>query len=325
MEPGLTFTDRLIEAIRAKQSILCVGLDPQPRYMPEFLREQAVALYGRTLRAMEWVFTEFNRQIIDVVAPFAIAVKPQAAFCEGYGSHGFAALEATISYARSRRLVVITDAKRGDGGDTAEAYADGHIGTIPFWGEGDGLTRVISPIRVDALTVQPWIGNACFRPFLRAIKEHGTGVFVVDKTSFEPNSEIEQTVTASGETNWEALARLVQVLGEGTEGKYGYRNFGVVMGATYPEDAPKMRAILPNSWFLIPGYGRQGGGSDGAVVAINPDGFGGVVNSARAITYAYCDQKGQFQARPEDFAAAAKNAARFARDDLNAALKRAGS
>ncbi|MBI2097228.1 MAG: orotidine-5'-phosphate decarboxylase, partial [Candidatus Sungbacteria bacterium] len=226
---------------------------------------------------------------------FAIAVKPQIAFDEAYGAAGVAAFEATLSYARARGLVRITDAKRGDGGDTAEAYADGHLGEVPFWGTEDGqsLKKIASPIRSDALTVQPWIAEACFKPFLRAIKEHGTGVFVVDKTSFKPNSRIEQTRTESGRTNWETLAELVQELGVGTEGQYGYRNFGVVMGATYPSDAPTMRHILPNSWFLIPGYGAQGGGADDAVAGINEDGLGGVVNSARAVIYAYL--KGKFQ------------------------------
>lgn len=324
MGSRLTFTDQLVQGIRKKRSVLCVGIDPQLPYMPPHLCEQAVALYGMTWRAVEWVYTEFGRQIIDAVAPFAVAVKPQIAFDEAYGAAGMAAFEATLSYAKARGLVRITDAKRGDGGDTADAYADGHLGEVFFWDAEDSRSfkKVASPIRSDALTVQPWIAEACFMPFLRVIKEHGTGVFVVDKTSFKPNSRIEQTRTEGDKTNWEMLAELVQELGVGTEGQYGYRNFGVVMGATYPADAPTMRHILPNSWFLIPGYGAQGGGADDAAAGINEDGFGGVVNSARAIIYAYL--KGQFRAPSGRFAEAAARAAEFARDELNSALKRAG-
>lgn len=322
----LTFTDRLVEGIRAKRSILCLGLDPQLRHMPLHLRREAVALHGKTFRAIEWVFVEFFRPIIKAVAPFVIAVKPQFAFYEEYGSAVLAAEETLARYARSLGLEIVNDAKREDGGDTAQAYADGHIGTVPFWGEGDELGRAISPIRGDAVTVGPWIGEACFRPFLNAIKENGTGVFVLDKSSFSPNSEIEQfPVTLFGRDipAWQALARLVARLGKGTEGKYGYRNFGVVMGATYPEEAVAMRVTLPNSWMLGPGYGKQGGGADGAVVPVNSDGLGVVVNSARAITYAYCDRDGAFHAPPEDFVAAAARAVEFARDDLNIALERA--
>lgn len=317
MQGGVTFTDRLIEKIRAKRSILNVGLDPQLRFMPPHLIDWALAHYDRTFEGMGQLFFRFNQEIIDVIRPFAVSVKPQIAFYEAYGYWGIWALEKTIQHAQSQGLLVITDAKRGDGGDTAKAYADGHLGKVPFF---DGAIE--SPLRADALTVHAWIGRSCIDPFVAAVKEHGTGVFVVDKTSFAPNSEVEQTITQSGLPNWQVLARMVEEWGRGTEGKYGYRDLGVVMGATYPEDAQVMRAILPVAWFLIPGYGEQGGGSDGAVVGINKDGLGGIVNSSRAIIAAYL--KGQFQTVSVDFARAAAKAAQAARDDLNAALKRAG-
>lgn len=323
-----TFTDRLIEAIQRKSSVLCVGLDPQLRYMPLYLRQRAVALYGRTGKAIEWLFVEFFRQIIDAVEQYAIAVKPQLAFFEQYGVGGIAALEILFAYAESLGLLRINDAKRGDGGDTADAYADGHIGEVAFFGMVDELTRIPGPIRADAVTVQPWIGEATFAPFLKAMKENGTGVFVVTKTSFKPNSVIEQAQAVGNRPMWENLAELVRELGKGTEGRHGYCNFGAVLGATYPEDAPRMRAMLPTSWMLIPGYGRQGGGADDAVLSINEDGFGGVVNSARAVTYAYLDK--QFRNPGDDdwadrhFADSAALAANTAKYELNEALKRQG-
>ena len=313
----LTFTDRMIEAIKEKKSILNVGLDPQLRFMPTHLVTWAFDTYGRSCEGIGHLFERFNRETIDAVLPFVVLVKPQMAFYEAYGQWGVWAFEETVRYAKSKGLLVITDAKRGDGGDTAQAYADGHLGEVPIFGG-----TVESPIRVDALTIHAWIGSSCINPFLAAVKKYGTGVFVVDKTSFDPNSEVEQTITQSGLPNWQELAKMVQKWGEGTEGKSGYRNFGVVMGATYPEDAEVMRQILPNAWLLIPGYGAQGGGADGAVVGFNKDGFGGIVNSSRGIIAAW--QKGQFQCEPEKFAEVAAKAAEFARDDLNAALKRAG-
>lgn len=317
MAGKLTFTDRMIEAIRRKRSILNVGLDPQLGFMPPHLIEWARQNWGDTFEAVGHLFARFNQTIIDAVYPFAVSVKPQSAFYEPYGNWGTWALEKTIDYAKAYNLPVITDAKRGDGGATAQAYADCYIGEVPFF---DGTIQ--SPLRVDALTIHGWIGSSCITPFVEAIKKYGTGAFVVDKTSFDPNSEVEQLVTQSGLANWQALATLVEEWGRGTEGKYGYRNLGVVMGATYPEDAQKMRQILPNAWFLIPGYGAQGGGSDGAVVGINEDGFGGTVNSSRQINAAW--KRGQFQCDPEGFARAAGSAAAYAREDLNAALERAG-
>lgn len=326
MGKAFHYADQTIEAIMQKRSILVVGLDPQLQYMPVHLREEAVIRYGRTERAVQWAFEKFNSRVIDAVEPFAVGIKPQSAFYEIYGSEGIEALENTITHARAKGLLVIGDAKRGDGGDTAQAYADGYLGEVPFWGEeGALLGTARSPLRMDALTIEPWIGEATFKPFLEVMKMNGTGAFVVVKSSFNPNSEIEQAQTASGERNWQMLARMVERLGERTEGERGYRSFGVVMGATYPKDAPTMRSILPKSFFLVPGYGAQGGGADGAVVGVNPDGFGCVVNSARGIIYAYHPvSRSKFQCESARFTEAAAKAAEFARDELNAALQRAG-
>ncbi len=259
--------------------------------------------FGSTLQALAWAFLKFNQAIIDMVEPFAAAVKPQIAFYETLGAWGIRALEGTIAYARERGLVVITDAKRGDGGPSAEAYAAAYVGEIELFG-----TKVRSPIRSDAVTVNAWAGTTCVQPFVDAIKRFGTGAFVLDKSSFAPNSEVEELATQEGIPVWQALGRFVQKWGEGTEGRYGYRNLGVVMGATYPDDATAMRKILPNAWFLVPGYGAQGGGADGAVMGFTIDGFGAIVNSARGVIAAW--QKGPFQCDEHDFAAAAANAAK---------------
>lgn len=319
-----TFTDRLVGAIRRKRSILCVGLDPQLKYMPLHLRRWAVETYGRTFEAVGCLFARAMCEIVDAVADEAPVVKPNMAFYEEYGQWGVWAFEQVKAHAQERGLLVLEDAKRGDGGDTAEAYADGHLGEVPFWGEsGDDLTTKRSPVVCDAMTVQPQIGSACVTPFVdRAVKLFGKGIFLVTKTSFSPNSEVEQFAEAMGKPAWVFMAELAHMWGEGTEGEHGWSNVGVVMGATKPQDAPKMREILPKAWFLVPGYGAQGGGSDGAVVGCTGDGPGCIVNSSRGIIYAY--QKGDFVAPPEQFAEAARRAAEYARDDLNAALKRAG-
>jgi orotidine-5'-phosphate decarboxylase len=312
-----TFVDHLQAAMREKKSVLCVGLDPQLRFMPPHLIAEMVAGHGHTWEALAAVYRAFNFRVIDAIAPYAAVVKPQAAFYEA-SHHLWRTLEETIAYARSQGLLVITDAKRKDGGETAEAYAQTHIGEVPFFDGG----RIQAPIRGDAVTIDGYIAEACVSHFVAAIKEYGTGAFVVDKTSFTPNSEIENLVTAAQRPVWEELAHRVAKWGQGTEGENGYRNLGVVMGATYPEDAPKMRSILPKAVMLVPGYGAQGGGADAAVLTFNDDGFGAVVNSSRGIIAAW--QKGSVACPPNDFAQAAARAAEAARVDLNAALQRAG-
>jgi len=320
---SMTFTDKLIEAIGVKRSILNVGLDPQLKFMPPHLIKWACETYGRGCEGIARLFLRFNKEIIDATSSFAVSVKPQIAFYEIYGHWGLFAFEQTQKYARKKGLQVITDAKRGDGGDTAKAYAAGHIGRIPMFADDfKTVIEVKSPLLADAVTIHAWIGSSCVGPFLEAVKKHGTGIFVVVKTSFTPNSEIEQINTCSGVPVWVKLAKMVAEWGAGTEGKHGYRNFGIVLGATYPEDASRMREILPNTWFLIPGYGFQGGGSDGAVVGINEDGYGGIINSSRGIIAAW--KKDQFRTTSEKFAEAAAKAAEFAQDDLNKALGRAG-
>lgn len=311
-----TFVDQLQAAMRAKRSVLCAGFDPQLKFMPPHLIEESVALYGKTWEAVAYCFQRFNVAIMDAVAPHVCCIKPQAAFYEA-SPYLWAVYERTIAYAHSKGLLVINDGKRFDGGDTADAYAQTHIGELPFFGS----TIMPSAVRGDAVTIGGYIGEDTIARFVKEMKQHGTGAFVVDKTSFKPNSAIEQLRTVDNLAVWEELAKLVGDWGTEVIGENGYSNLGVVCGATYPEEAARMKEILPKCVKLVPGYGAQGGGSDDAVVAFNDDGFGAVVNSSRGIIAAW--QKGEFAVQDSrDFAIAAANAAQQARFDLNTALMR---
>ncbi|MBU3924812.1 orotidine-5'-phosphate decarboxylase [Patescibacteria group bacterium] len=325
------FVDRLEEAKLEKESILCVGLDPQVRYIPEHIlrygyENMKIENYAPGGEGIARAIMEFNRLIIKAAAPFAAVAKPQTAFYEKYGYWGMWALQKTVEMCRKEGLLVLEDAKRCDGGDTAEAYAQGHMGKIEIWmPNSDPATRIEkhpSFLNFDAMTVVPYIGTSCISQFRIVVEENKKGIFVVDKTSFSPNSEIEQLQTISGLKVWEETAKLVRQWSDsiGCSGEFG-NSIGVVMGATYPEDALKMRELLPESPFLVPGYGAaQGGGADGAVAGIKKNGLGVIVNSSRDINYAYI--KDHFKSKPEDFAQAAGKAAEFSRDDLNAALKK---
>lgn len=318
-----TFVDELVAEIQKKQSIICLGLDPQLKYIPTHIRDEGYrqARHPFEFEPIARTFVIYFEEIIKTVAPYVVVAKPQMAFYEKYRHWGVWAFEKVVEACKENGLLVLEDAKRCDGGDTAKAYAEGHLGTVDIWDPvNQELTKEFS-FDVDAMTVVPEIGTSCLNPFIEIVQKGGKGIFVVDKTSFEPNSEIEQLVTNNGRKVWEEIALLAKQWSQGCEGEYGINNVGVVMGATYPEDAPKMREYLPNCFFLVPGYGAQGGGADGAVKGIREDGLGIIVNSSRDIDYAY---QRKFKCDPTEFPEAARREAEFSRDDLNQALKRTG-
>lgn len=278
------FGDRLFEAVERSGSILCVGIDPEMDKIPMRFRDKFrchcfAHPYGREAAAI----VAFAKEIIDAVAQYAVAVKPNTGFFEQYGAAGIEALEVIIAYAKEKGLIVITDAKRGDGGPTAVAYADAHIGLV----RDIDLNLRPSTIRADAVTVNPYIGDACLDPFVETAKANGTGVFIVAKTSFKPNSFVEQLEMKEFRGRvWESVADHVRVGAQQTIGQSGYSNIGVVLGATYPDDAPTMRGYLPSSWFLVSGFQAQGATAEDAVQGANPDGTGALVNSGSAIIFA---------------------------------------
>lgn len=327
----ITTSDRFALAVEKKKSILVCGLDPQVNLIPLHLRREVkrrCIVGDRFERTAELVF-EFNCEVLDVVHDFAVAVKLNLAFYEQLGHSGIWAFQRTLEQARAYNLLIIGDGKRNDGGDTADAYANGYLGKMPVLGDDCEIELVSSPMNVDALTVTPYIGDACVCPFVGRVKEFGKAIFCVTKTSFKPNSHVEQLpVEHSGQVGgakvWEMVARKVAQWGEGTEGACGLTNVGAVMGATYPEDAPKMREILPKAWLLIPGYGKQGGGAAGAVAGVRPDGLGGLVNSSRGVANAYLDKDGNLKCKPEQCFDLVRAAAKDSCDELVAACRAAG-
>ncbi len=322
--------DRYLEAIKAKQSILCMGCDPQidrlPRHLFDIFLRQCTDPFEAVARAV----AAFYQDEIDAVCDIVPWVKPQSAFFEQLGPWGMWALEQIIAHASKRGLIVILDAKRCDGGDTARAYAQAYLGsvTLPFMAKMPFVTRP-SPLRAEAVTIQPYIGTDGVMPFVEAGRQSGGMPIVVVKTSFKrpdvPCSEVEMLMLAEGIPAWQAVAKLVDQWSRGTEGECGLRNVGAVMGATFPEDVPTMRAILPYNWLLVPGFGSQGGGADDAVLGALTSGFGITVNSSRDLNYAFSNQKRpDFTGDPRGFAECCRNAALHDRYQLNVALRRAG-
>ena len=291
--------DRLHAAIETTGSVACVGLDPRPALLPEQLRADALDRHGNTETAVAAAFVAFNTAIIDAVAGHCAAVKPQVACYEAYGAAGWSALAETVGHARARGIEVIVDAKRNDIGSTAEHYRQAVFGGAPLLGTGSARG-----LGGDWVTVNGYLGADSIEPFLDPDAPHG--VFVLVRTS-NPSA-----VDLQSESTFERMAALVHGWGASRRGRCGLSAVGAVVGATWPAEARRLRQLMPNTPFLVPGYGAQGGGALDALAGARPEDGGAIlVNSSRAII-------GAWQSAPEgvDFA----EASRVALDAMNDAL-----
>ncbi|TWU40425.1 orotidine-5'-phosphate decarboxylase [Novipirellula artificiosorum] len=267
-----SFADRLADAVGRTRSVTCVGLDPRLDQLPRAIAQLAD---GGSPDAKAAAYTQFCREIIDVVKDRVPIVKPQAAFFEQLGPAGMIALGDVIRYASESGLLVITDAKRNDIGSTATAYAQAYLGT------GDA-----SPWGSDSLTISPYLGRDSLEPFVEVCDRRASGVFVLVKTS-NPGGGLLQDRVTDGQTVYGRVAELVSELNQGRIGASGYGPVGAVVGATYPEQLAEMRAAMPNSWILIPGFGAQGGSAADVLAGFDSEGSGAIVNNSRNLIFAY--------------------------------------
>ncbi|MCH5324653.1 MAG: orotidine-5'-phosphate decarboxylase [Eubacterium sp.] len=299
--------DRLAEAICAKQNPTVAGLDPKLEYVPEYIKEKAFNKYGETLKGAAKALLEYNKGLIDALYEIVPAVKPQAAYYEMYGYHGVKTLYKTQEYAKSRGMYVITDGKRNDIGSTMEAYAAGHLGTVQVGSE------TFAPFDADALTVNGYLGSDGIDPLIKVCKQYDKAIFVLAKTSNPSSGELQDKLI-DGMPIYEVMGNMCEKWGEQLPGKYGYSGVGAVVGATYPEQIAELRAKLPHTFFLIPGYGAQGASAKDIAAAFDKNGLGGIVNSSRGIMCAYkkegCDE--------HDYAGAAfREAARMKKEIMS--------
>ncbi|MEK7852297.1 MAG: orotidine-5'-phosphate decarboxylase [Planctomycetota bacterium] len=275
------FADRLIAVIRNKNSPVAVGLDPYFQLIPDAMKQPFTSLLKQnSLEYAASVILEFNRQVIDVVAPHVGIVKPQIAFYEMYGWWGVKAYAETILYAKEKGLIVIGDVKRGDVHSTAEAYAAAHIGETRI-----GKITAI-PFAADAATVNPYMGSDSLLPFIQTAKGHGKGIFVLVKTSNPLSGEFQDILCGQKKLH-EIIAEKTNEWGSALMGSEGYSAIGAVVGATYPQEIATLRKIMPKTYFLVPGYGAQGATAKDIKHCFNPDGLGAIINASRSILYAY--------------------------------------
>ena len=288
------FADDLIGAIEDKRSRVCVGIDPNPVLFPEKLRPK-----GDSTREVIDAFYAFVVGVLDAVADVAACVKFQSAYFERYRHEGVEAYFSLVNEAKTKGLLVIGDAKRGDIGATSEAYAAGHLEPIS---EEDFATP-------HALTVNPMLGLDTVAPFATVADAHDKGLFVLVRTSNPGSATLQDAELKDGRTWSEMLADELQPTAGGHVGKRGYSSIGAVVGATQPHSMASLRRRLPNSIFLLPGYGTQGGTADTARAAFNDDGLGAIVSASRSVTYPTF-------APGDDWKRAVAASARAMRDDL---------
>lgn len=274
------FADRLITAIRKKNSCVAVGLDPYFTLIPDTIKQKFPTSQKQSLEYAAHVILEFNVQVIDLIAPLVGIVKPQIAFYELYGWWGVRAYAETIKYAKQKGLLVIGDVKRGDVPSTAEAYADAHIGEVHI------DHAIETPFAADAITVNPFLGTDSLLPFLQTAEKHNKGIFVLVKTS-NPDSGEFQDLMCGGKKLHEIIAEKTQAWGNGLIGQQGYSAVGAVVGATFSHEISALRKTMPEGYFLVPGYGAQGATAKDIAHCFNPDGLGAIISASRSILYAY--------------------------------------
>lgn len=314
---------KLIDGIRAKKAPVVVGLDPNLKFIPAELMDEAKrevagreSVYDEDLETAAEAVWHFNHDIIDAVADLVPAVKPQSAMYEQFGIPGIVTFWKTIRYAHEKGLIVIGDVKRGDIGSTSEAYAAAHLGKI---GIGGTKTKVFDE---DFATVNPYLGSDGVKPFIDVCNENDRGVFVLVKTSNPSSGELQDLKMADGRAVYEVVGEYVNEWGKlSMDGEYS--NIGAVVGATYPEQGKVLRKLMPHTFILVPGYGAQGAKGSDLTDFFDDRGLGAIVNSSRGIIAAYLKEKYQ-EFGPEGFAEAARAAAEDMIEDIGTALEKAG-
>lgn len=297
--------DRLITKIAETQNPSVVGLDPKLEFIPPYIVNKNFGEFGCNLRGAARAILEFNMGLIDSLCDIVPAVKPQCAYYEAFGHHGMKALQKTIEYAKSKGLYVIIDGKRNDIGPTMEAYAVAHLGETAV-----GNQR-FEAFGGDALTVNGYLGTDGIEPLVDVCKARDRGIFVLCKTSNKSSGELQNRLI-DGEPVYSIMGRMCEEWGEGSVSALGYSAVGAVVGATYPEELEELRRAMPHTFFLVPGYGAQGGGAKGVAGAFDAKGLGAIVNSSRAILCAW-QKEGCAE---QDFAMAARREALRMKEDI---------
>src|SRR5687767_4380593 len=308
------FADRLTRAIAEKSAPVCVGIDPIFEMLPDAVAGDARERNANDAEGAIDAIFEFTTRVLRVVAPHVPCVKFQSAYFEKYLWEGVEAYYSLIHEASQLGLLVIGDVKRGDIGSTAAAYAAGHLADQGF----DEMQDIVVP---DAITVNPMLGLDTLEPFVQAARDDAKGLFVLVRTSNPGSAELQDVKLADGRTWSEMLADKHAVLAEseGLVGTSGFSSLGAVVGATQPQTMQSLRARLPRSIFLVPGYGAQGATAEMTRAAF-VDGRGAIVSASRSILYAHREPKYAGNFGPDEWEQCVERAVLDMKADLAAVL-----
>ena len=304
--------DLLIDKIKETNNPTVMGLDPRYEMLPECIKNK----YGKDVKSVCEGILEYNKALIDSVCDIVPAVKPQIAFYEMFGIDGMECFKETCKYAKEKGMIVIADIKRGDIGTTAQGYSNAYLGETLVGDE----TR--SFYDIDWVTVNPYLGIDGIKPFIEDCKKYNKGIFILVKTSNKSSGELQDLKLEDGKAVYEKVAELVNSWGEELIGEYGYSSVSSVVGATYPVQLETLRKIMPASYFLIPGYGAQGGKAEDIALGFDENGLGGIVNASRSLMCAYKSDRWKDEFTDEEYAKATRAEAIRMRDELNSAIQK---
>lgn len=299
--------DRLINKIKETDNPTVIGIDPKYDMLPECIKNK----YGKTLEDISKAILEFNKELIDNTCDIIPAVKVNIAFYEMYGIEGMKVFEGTCKYAKEKGMIVIADIKRGDIGSTAQSYSNAFLGKTKIGEKEESI------FDVDFVTVNPYMGTDCVKPFIDDCKKYDKGIFVLVKTSNPSSGELQDKKIEGGEKIYIEVAKLVEQWGEDLIGESGYSSVSAVVGATYPNQLKEIREIAPHTYFLIPGYGAQGGKAEDIALGFDKNGLGGIVNASRSLMYAYKSEKWKDKFEEKDYGKATRAEAIRMKEELN--------
>ena len=302
--------DSLIEKIKEKQSPIVMGIDPKYEFIPKHIREK----YENNLEGFSKAAVEFGKGLIDSVYDIIPAIKPQLAYFEAMGPEGLVAYQEIIEYAKSKGLIIISDAKRGDIGTTSKAYSNAFLGKTDLEDKDESIYDS------DFVTVNPYMGSDSVNPFIEDCEKYNKGVFVLIKTSNKSSGELQDLKLENGKTVYEHVTGLVNNWGKDLIGENGYSSVAAVVGATYPEQLREIREMAPNTFFLIPGYGAQGGKAEDIALAFDKNGLGGIINASRSLMCAYKSDRWKEKYTEEQYDEATRAEALRMREELNLAI-----
>lgn len=288
--------DRLIEKIKETNNPTVMGLDPRYDMLPNCVTKK----YPKTLEGASKAIIEYNKAIIDEICDIIPAIKPQIAFYEMFGIEGMKAFDETCKYAKEKGMIVIADIKRGDIGSTAQGYSNAYLGKTKIADIEESI------FDVDFVTVNPYMGTDCVKPFIDDCKKYNKGLFILVKTSNPSSGELQDLKLETGEEVYTKVAKLVEKWGEELRGEYGYSSIAAVVGATYPEQLKQIRKTAPHTYFLIPGYGAQGGKAEDIALGFDENGLGGIVNASRSLMCAYKSDMWKDKFEEKDYAKATR-------------------